>query len=515
VGRKLGERKMKKIVLLPLDERPCNYDFALDMFNQGDIQLIRPELDILGNKKTSGHMGKIQKFLIESTKDADGLVISIDTLLYGGIVPSRLHHDPKEILTERLNILSMLKENNPKLVIYGFHLIMRSPQYSSSDEEPDYYADYGREIFLKGYLSHKQALGIATEAEIEQLNHLKYEQNGLEDFLNRRSLNTDMVIESLRLLKSEIIDFLIIPQDDAAEYGWTAKDQEKVRHVIEKEQLQLKAYMYPGADEVANTLVSKMSLHFSQKQPLIYIYYPSITSGMLVPLYEDRMLDVTVKYQIIGAGGLVATSIDEADLVLFVNAPSSDMKEAAYQEQGFRQYKIQRNLIEFVEKMAYVVNSLKKPVAVADIAYANGADKELVHMLEAKNLLMKIASYAGWNTSSNTLGTAIPHGISYWLNGKSDQLNSFLAKRYIEDFGYCTLVRRKVTDQTLKIYNYNYFYVEEQRGKIAQIVKSELEQVIEAHLPSLHGHVTIVDLYMPWRRMFEVGLSVSYQKNHD
>lgn len=505
---------MKKIVLLPLDERPCNYDFAYEMFHHKNLKIVRPEIDILGNKKEPGNLDEIQKFLIDSTKDADGLVISIDTLLYGGIVPSRLHHDHKETLKQRLDILSLLKKNNPKLIIYGFHLIMRSPQYSSNDEEPDYYQDYGREIFLTGFLSHKKELGIATQAEIEQLRNLKLEQSGLDDFLSRRALNTDMVIESLMMLKNGTIDFLIIPQDDAAEYGWTAKDQERVRHVIQKENLQLKAYMYPGADEVGNTLVSKMSLKFTLKKPLVYIYYPSVTSGMFVPLYEDRMLDVTVKYQIIGAGGLVATSIDEADIVLFVNAPSSDMREAAYQEQGFRQYQIQRNLIEFVEKMAYVINDLKKPVAIADIAYANGADIELIQMLEAKGLLMKVASYAGWNTSSNTLGTAIPHGISFWLNGQTNQHMAFLGKRYIEDFGYCTMVRREITNNYLEKLNFNYFYVKEKRGVIAELTKTKLEQVIDTHLPSMKHSIVIQDVYMPWKRMFEIGLSVSYRKDH-
>ena len=55
------------------------------------------------------------------------------------------------------------------------------------------------------------------------------------------------------------------------------------------------------------------------------------------------------------------------------------------------------------------------PVTVGDIAFLNGGDLELVQMLNSQGLLMQVAGYAGWNTSSNTLGTAIAQGVHFWL----------------------------------------------------------------------------------------------------
>lgn len=506
---------MNKIVLLPLDERPCNYIFPTKIFENENINIIKPSLDILGNKKRPGDIKKISKFLIDETKDADGLVISIDTLLYGGIVPSRLHHHSKEELLKRLSIIKTLKENNPKLKIYAFHLIMRSPQNSSNDEEPDYYAKYGKEIFLKGYLSHKKELSILSEDESLKLKSLEIDNISLKDFLDRRYLNTHMVLETLKLLKNNLIDFLIIPQDDAAEYGWTAKDQEVVRKQIERNNLQLKSYMYPGADEVGMVLLSRMILSMNKKKPLIYIHYPSITSGHLIPRYEDRMLDTTVKYQVIAAGAIVASSILEADLVLFVNAPSANMIDVRVKNEKNREYSIQRNLVEFITQINYVVNDLNKPAMIADVAYSNGGDLELVMMLEDEDLLMNVASYAGWNTSSNSIGTAIPHGISYWLNGDSKRLKSFLASRYIEDCGYCSLVRGNVVSNDLPNLGYDYFNTGHERGKVSSIVKKKLNIFINEKLPSLDGKVIFKDVYMPWKRMFEVGLEIEYDSDNN
>lgn len=501
---------MKKIVLLPLDERPCNYEFPHQIFQNENYEIIRPDLSIMGDKKTPGNLDEIRNFLLNSTKEADGLVISIDTLLYGGIVPSRLHHDDLKTLTKRLDVLKEIKKNNKKLKVYAFHLIMRSPQYSSDDEEPDYYAKCGREIFLTGFLSHKKEIGWASGEEIKELEKIKIPKKYLDDFLNRRKINTNMCLKSISLVEEKIIDFLIIPQDDAAEFGWTAKDQEVVRKEIENKTLEFDVYMYPGADEVANTLLSKMVSKMENKRPLIYIHYPSATSGHLIPRYEDRMLDTTVKYQILAAGALTASSIDEADLVLFVNAPSANMQEAAYQHKHFREYETQRNLVEFVEKIKYVVRVLKKPAIIADVAYANGGDIEFVKMLDKENLLMEVASYAGWNTSSNTLGTAIPHGIASWLF-PNHNFDSFLASRYVEDVGYCSVVRHDVIYNKLKDYGFDYFYVKDQRGVISTIVKDELMKFVNKELSNLKDKVIINDLYMPWRRMFEIGINVTYK----
>ncbi|HOH17950.1 MAG TPA: DUF4127 family protein, partial [Bacilli bacterium] len=83
---------MKKIVYLPLDERPCNYGFPSEIFNSSLYSIVVPPKDIMGEKKKPAKHEALEAFLLEECRDADGLVISLDTLIYGGIVPSRLHY---------------------------------------------------------------------------------------------------------------------------------------------------------------------------------------------------------------------------------------------------------------------------------------------------------------------------------------------------------------------------------------------------------------------------------------
>ena len=139
---------MEKIMFIPLDERPCNYNFANFMLEGGkDLELLSPSLDILGHKKTPANFERLKEFMLNNISDCYGLIISIDMLLYGGIVPSRLHNYNQDDLIKRLNLIRELKDINPKLHIFAYSLIMRCPQYSSSDEEPDYYEHCGYNIF--------------------------------------------------------------------------------------------------------------------------------------------------------------------------------------------------------------------------------------------------------------------------------------------------------------------------------------------------------------------------------
>ena len=59
---------------------------------------------------------------------------------------------------------------------------------------------------------------------------------------------------------------------------------------------------------------------------------------------------------------------------------------------------------------------------------------------------MKVDGYAGWNTSANTLGTAIAEGGDSYLNKVTEEHQRFL-ERYVEDAGYCSVVRKSVTEK--------------------------------------------------------------------
>lgn len=508
---------MKKIVLLPLDERPCTYLYPMMLGSMAkDIKVVNIDRNLLGKKKQAPNLSDLDNYLFKECQDADYLVLALDTLLYGGILPSRLHYKSEEELKQRLEILKKIKEINPNIQLYAYHLIMRCPTNSGCDEEPDYYALCGEQIHKMGKYRHLEEIRPLTEEERQ--DYLQVEKfmldndymSYLDDYLYRRNLNTNMNNYSIDYVKEGIIDFLIIPQDDSAPYGFTAKDQMKVRKHIEELNLDFKVLMYPDADAVTNTLLARAINDANHRKPRLFVRYASATNGNLIPRYEDRNVSESIKYQIMAAGGITVYDFEHADLILMVNVPGFDMQEAVFQKQTFLQYSVFRNLVEYVEFIDYLVQH-HKPVIVADIAYANGGDLQLLSMLRQKNLLYKVDAYAGWNTAANTLGTCIPHGMIHSLYGDSQEHLDFLALRYLEDLGYMSYARDKIYVQIRKE-GMTWTEIDGNRGNVSQRIRHELEKFAKEELQHDEYEIEIVDNFQPWARMFETELHVKLNK---
>lgn len=501
---------MKNILYIPLDERPCNANFPILLSAGTEYNLITPPPALSGDKKTPAQTHEIWEWIFENINAFDTAILSIDMLVYGGIVPSRIHSLSKADSISSLDNLRCLKKLKPDLIVYAFNLIMRCPSYSSSDEEPMYYETYGAEIFNYGILSHKQTLNSISDVELKEFDRLAelIPSPILKDYVDRREINKQVNMKTINLVKENLIDFLVIPQDDSAPLGFTAIDQTELKEYIHALRLDFKILMYPGADEVAMTLLARLINKDKGLTPLIYPRFSSTKGPFLIPLYEDRILMETLKYHVMAAGGILVDSLDGADIVLMMNTPAEKMYEAWDQNNLQIQSNSNKNLVEFVEFMDYIVNTKQLPCAVADVAYSNGGDLKLIHNMVTKNLLFKVAAYAGWNTNANTLGTVICQASLFNIYGKTKEHLDFLALRYVEDVGYCSFIRKSVTDNILPPLGLNYFEVDGKVGNVSRIVKGELQTFATEILIDENYSFNLKNLSFPWNRMFEVALEI-------
>lgn len=491
-----------KLVLLPLDERPCNFYFPERLFSDETIEIVKPER--LGNKKVPADFKEIKSFLLEECRDADGLVISFDQLLYGGLVPSRIHKDSREKLCQRLEVIKEIRDQNPKLLIYGFNVIMRCPNYSSDDEEPDYYLFCGKEIHDLGVAVHKTRNGVESGNAVEKAMEL-VDKKILEDYICRRELNRSMNLEILELLRKQMVDGLVIPQDDSAEYGYAAMDQKLIREKIAEYKLSDTVLIYPGADEVELTLLSRMLNRLKKRQPVIFPKYFSEGAKKLIPLYEGNPLAQTVDRHILSAGCQKGQSEEEADIILYLTAPSVTMREAVVQPEEAEDYK-ERDLQGLLDSIR-VQKEKGKITIIADNAYANGGDLKLIDLLNENKMLLSLDGYAGWNTSANTIGTAIAEGVYVYHFGKSEKYERFMMERYLEDGGYCGKIRGEVTEN-LPETGMSYFDVKDKKGIVSFIIADRLKEYMHGHLNSMEDKVGRIHVTMPWKRMFEIDLEV-------
>ncbi len=498
---------MKKVVLLPLDERPCNTKFPTALFESQQLHVVTPER--MGWAKTPADTDELAQFLFRECRGADGLVVSMDMLLYGGLVPSRIHHISREELLRRLDTLRQLKRTYPSLRIFAFDCIMRCPTYSNSQEEPDYYGRCGAEIHAFGVARHKAMLGDAEQMRREKELRQQIPAGDLEDYLSRRERNLSLNLAVLDLAQEGIVDFLAIPQDDAAPYGLTALDQQKIRTAIREKRLQSRVMLYPGADELGMTLLARMVNQIENRCPSVYPLYASAGAPFVIPPFEDRPLAETVRYQIAAAGCRPAACPEQADIIMAITAPAANITGAAHQNRLDFDYDVGRSLTPFFTELCFWMDA-GKPVTICDNAYTNGGDLELLSMLDASGRMMDVAGYAGWNTSSNTMGTAIAQGVRYLDRGKDQVLLDFLALRYAEDFAYDSLIRQQVTAEDLPGLGLDYFTVDAVDGKAAACVCRRLQACIRERMPSIADHICIKGVKMPWKRMFEADIDVSF-----
>lgn len=141
----------------------------------------------------------------------------------------------------------------------------------------------------------------------------------------------------------------------------------------------------------------------------------------------------------------------------------------------------------------------------------NSGDEELVDLLRQKGLLFRLAGYAGWNTSDNTLGTAVSMGMLYRYFGDRPAHRNFLALRYIEDVGYDAVVRDKVIDGFAPPVGEIGGHILP-RGEAADFARKGLEAYADSLVDGEDGRIVVEDCWFPWERAFEIGLAVRFEE---
>lgn len=502
-----------KIMYIPLDERPCNYQYPSMIASlKDDIDIVVPPLELLGRKKEKADTDRLLDWMENNIVGSDALIVSVEMFVYGGLVPSRLHHMSANECIKNLKRLERLKEHNPDIKIYASNLIMRTPAYDSSDEEPDYYENHGKDIFTFGFLTDKKKRGLTTESEERELEAIKdrVPSEYLNDYIDRRKVNLEVNKAAIELVKDGVIDFLSIPQDDCSEFGFTPMDHEVVEGKISDWRLSSKVHNYPGADEVGCTLLSRAYNEHYSRCPKVYPIYSAVNGPYIIPSLEDRPIGESVKAHVIAAGGLLVDSIEESDFILLLNTPGKMTGWANDQENKDVTYTSHRSLREFVERTKNYVAQGKKCV-IADVAFINGGETELIYMLDDAGIMDKLYGYAGWNTVCNTMGTAVATGmIGYDTESDPERLYN-LAFRFMEDWCYQSVIRQDVIKNELQEINAGSTTLNENEDKIIPIIKEKLDMHWSENIRNSFKdfNIEIEEIYAPWNRMFEIGMAIS------
>jgi hypothetical protein len=548
---------MKPVMaLLPLDDRPVNYDYPTYLARLAGYELHLPPRDWLGNPWRESQHIRLVDWLVKEAEAAHVLVVALDTLAYGGLIPSRTSREPFESVLERLSVLKKIKTQRPKLPIWASSVILRISRANSSEEEKDYWAIYGSAMFRLSYLEHKTSLGVASPHEQAESSDLsrRIPQEVYQDYLAGRQRNHQVNLRMIDWLEEGVFDFLLLPQDDTAEYGWNIAEARIIQATLRRKNLTDRAITYPGADEIGCLLLASAVCRQAQFKPRIYPRYSSIHSASVITSYEDRPIHELVKAHLTPLGGTIASTPEEADLILFLNAPAHAQGEASFQWliwkglealKSDRPASLQLYLKEVVADPVYqttrremetperspeelvrrmlVELEQKRLVALADVAFVNGADLILGNLLMQYSESVRLSAYAGWNTAGNTLGTVLAQAVLRLLakrNGDDPEQTrahfEFLFLRFLDDYYYQARERSRYMLEDLpalgihptmeRLPTSNVESVEKRVQERLSEAASELEKLfIKA---GVVNSVKVEHITLPWQRLFEVGFDV-------
>ena len=496
-----------RFLLVPLDERPCNYRFPGYVARLGRALLVTPPLSLMGRQREPADVHGLSAWVEAHLGEVDALLLCCDTLALGGLIPSRLETGiTGEVAVAQIARIGRWRTSRPDLKILGHMAIQRTNDADDAGEERPYWAQYGRRICRYGVLQDRQEQERVPLAstEAEELDRLAaaIPVEHLDDYRAGRARNHALNLAALDLAEAGILDALYLTQDDSTPFGWGARDQRILRQrVLASPDLLGRVLIYPGADEVGSTLVARaLSLQY-ERTPSVGVQFSSEAGPLVVPRYEDRPQLEGIKAQIMAAGGRFVSGVgtETADVRLFVNSPSEAQGEASRQPDP-RADGPGRSLSDFCQQILSVPPG--SVLALADLAYANGADNHLIQMLNASaGAWSRLDVYSGWNTSGNAVGTGIAAALAMALGDSqgSRAAEEFLVLRVLEDWYYQANVRQELARSGTGI----------PEDAAAEVLIERFRAVANALLESRGSPRRVEDLGLnwPWARLFEIGIA--------
>lgn len=438
-----------KIGLIPIDNRPVCYTLPkLIAGLDAELELLMPERKLLGDLTKPADTDAIPAW-IETLENVDAFVIALDTVAYGGLIPSRRSPDTFEEIRARLGRLKSALSGKK---VYAFSSIMRISNNNVNQEEKTYWDKWGKKIFEYSYTLHKE--NKATEGIPQEI---------LEDYLMTRKRNFEINKIYLEWQREGIFDTLIFSKDDCAQYGLNVQEAGMLKS--------LGAVVKTGADEIPLSLLARAVEGCVKISPI----YIEESQKNLISNYEDIPLEECVTNQIELAGCKVVSE-EEAEVELFINN--------FVKNQGEIVMKVQ------TEPFRGEWSKPDKNYAVADVRFANGADNAFVKALFDAGLDDKFLGYCAWNTSANTLGSLI-FALKLTILAKEkgtfneDSFNRLMLTRFLDDWAYQANVRQELGSPDLSALKQK---------------MSCYEKNLIAKFPATRK----INYEFPWNRLFEV-----------
>ncbi len=485
--------KFAKLLIIPTDNRPVSYDLPLStakLINSTDV--VMPPKEYLSSLDNEGNYDGLINWLNNTLKNQtfDIIIVSLDTIAYGGLIPSRRTKLTFDEIKSRINnFCDLIKNIDNKPKIYAFSSIMRISNSNINEEEKSYWNQYGKAIFEFSYLSHKLLANYDenNEKKVTQLaKEIPFEI--IDDYLNTRRRNYEINLFYLDIIKQGLFECLIFSQDDSAEYGFNVEEAGLLNSYIQKEKLVENTFVKTGADELATDMVARAIGDFYKKNVSFQINFFKNDADKIISRYEGFSIRESILSQINTCKAEI--TINNPDIQLLINAPNKIQNELC-----LNIFEDEQNNIQADEITNFIQNNTDKKFAVIDIKNANGADNYLIEKLLPVININNLYGFAAWNTTSNTLGTVISIAKVRFIAENINEFDENIFKklmtvRFLDDWAYQSNVR-----QIIRKENNN------------SLLKEKMLP-FENKIKSIFNINSEINYSFPWNRTFEAEIQL-------
>lgn len=489
------------ILYVPQDDRPVSLAYTVSTAEDAGYTVITPPEYLISGKNFQGDAVKIWDWVDQHASEADVMILSTDTLVYGGLVDSRKHNLPLQTLEQRVRHIEGLHKKYPHVPKYAFGTVMRSPRASGGGVEPAYYDTFGPSIFRIAALQDKLDGSSLTADEQRELFTLQAQVplEFLQDWFNRRQKNMTINRSLIDLTKKGVFAYFALGHDDTSSLSQSAMEGRYLSAYSKG--LSKSSYgSFPGADQLGLLLIARAHVDRNGMKPTFSVIYPLGGGAQTIPHYEDQPVGKTIAEHIEAVGGSVVTE-GQPSVLLAVNSP---LGKVTGESEAFENFPMpSRSTSDFLNRIEQAVRQ-GVPVSIADIAYSNGSDNTLVYGLYKRDLLYKLDGYNGWNTASNTVGYAIAQGI-LGLHMSPEGHRNMMTQQYLDNWAYQANIRKDIYRMQDEIRTDNVKYTGTLNEKLEGYLGERIQDFAEQYLKI---DPRTVSARFPWGRLFETGITV-------
>lgn len=492
----------KTILYVPQDDRPVDYEYTVSTAEAAGYQVLTPPAQYLSGMNFHGSPDKLMAWVNANAGKADAMVLSIDSLVYGGLVDSRKHNLPMETLTARLEKVEALHKSHKNVPIYVFSTVMRSPWAGGKGVEPDYYLTMGSDIYQLASLQAKMdEEGLNPQERNDWFAIMRrVPMEYLQDWYNRRRKNMSINYRLIDDARKGVFTYYSLGHDD---------NSVSTQSSLESKYLKMAGTgipktvfgSFPGADQLGLLLITRASNDFNNYHPKITVIYPLGGGEKTVPRYDGQAIGKTIASHVEAIGGTMVDN-ERPDLLLAVNTP---LTTSTTESANFENFPIMlQSTRDFLTQIEKAVN-LDIPVSIVDMAFSNGSDNTLVYGLYQDKMMYRLAAYNGWNTASNSVGYGIAQGVlSKYMT--ADAHRDMLITQYLDNWAYQANVRDYIYRMQQKL---EAGVVTQYYPTLNEELQSRTKEQLQRYASTYLGiDPKTVDVTLPWQRLFEVYVDV-------